>query len=168
IGTCLQQLGQVEKAIDYYLQALKIDQELGNYRGVATQLTQIGGYLLLKNEPLQALNYLNKSQELAHRYNYKEIVRDNYQQLVAINMALLNYEMAYESLQKYSALRDSMTLDTLVINQLSGLSQTSLSEQVKKQTTGLLKWRNLLIISLLANIVFAIIFIYRRRRKVAR
>ncbi len=161
-GTCLQRSGQHEKAIDYFLQALKVDYELGNHRGVATQLSQIGSNLLIKNEPSQALNYLHRSQEIAKTYNYAEIIKDNYLLLMNANIALSNYETSYEYLQKYSALADSMRLDTLLYNQLANLANPVQRLLSTNRISGIITWKNLLFMSTIINILLILILVFRR------
>jgi len=56
-----QDWGKPEQALEYYQQALKIDEELKDIRGKATRLNNIGGVYQDWGKPEQALEYYQQS-----------------------------------------------------------------------------------------------------------
>ncbi len=52
LGNAYKDLGQLEKAIEYYEKALSIDREIGYRYGEAVDLTSLGDSLVFRGEPI--------------------------------------------------------------------------------------------------------------------
>lgn len=66
IGTCLQNIGQLSKSLDYYDDAITISEKFGNLNVKATSLLAKGQVYNKLNNITKALNLFNKANDLFH------------------------------------------------------------------------------------------------------
>ena len=173
IGDVHRDLGDLNKALDFYMQALKISQEIGDQNQIAITLKNIG----IANKELkkfsEAIQYFNESKVLAENINLLKIQRETLEQLSQTYTLLADYNKALEYYIQFSYMRDSL-LDEKASNKIALLQlKHNIREQetqitIKEKDTALKtsKVRNLRNIIILISLfgVSLILFLWNRYR----
>ncbi|MFH1322030.1 MAG: tetratricopeptide repeat protein [Bacteroidota bacterium] len=108
IGIIHKNWGNYEKAIEYYLKALKIQEDLGNKDGIAGILNNIGNIYIIWKNYTKALEFYSKSLQIVQAYNLRETIMYDYEVFSKTYSAMGNYQKAYEYYKLYSQMKDSL------------------------------------------------------------
>ncbi|NOZ45492.1 MAG: tetratricopeptide repeat protein [Chlorobi bacterium] len=108
IGEIYKEQSRFDDAIEYYFKSLKIDKQLGDIASIAGTYVSIGDVYIekklyttaLKYHQL-ALKYINKTDSKLGKINVYMALSETYNRIG-------NYKNAYEMMQKYSVLNDSI------------------------------------------------------------
>jgi tetratricopeptide (TPR) repeat protein len=117
MGLVYEHNQEYERSIDYYFQALKIAEELEDKRAIAEIFTLIGENLLKIGNPDDALDYFDQSLDIAEDIGAKREVMNNYEQLALLHANNKSFEKAATYIEKYSSLKDSLSIDLEEIEQ---------------------------------------------------
>ena len=108
IGSVYSSQGDYPKALDYYFMALKMREELGAKNIIASCLGNIGVLYLKEKKFSAAEKYLNNALSLSKELGDKEGMKEDYQNLSALDSTLGNYKSAYSNYKMYIIYRDSI------------------------------------------------------------
>lgn len=129
IGVLHWERKNYQKAYEYYNKALKINNEIGSKSGIAINLTNLGAfhYFLTQDNVLnklkesgtklnldksynlsKAIEYLNKSKEIALEMGNKRQLIEIYESLKEAYRSEGNYDNAYEYQSEWAMLKDSI------------------------------------------------------------
>jgi len=72
IGYIYMNQGDIPKALEFYHKSLKIEEELGNKKGIATSLNNIGAIYNSQGDIPKALEYYHKSLKIREEIGYKQ------------------------------------------------------------------------------------------------
>lgn len=100
IGEIHQKKFQLSEAVDYYLKALTIYDELGEKQQVLKYYNNIGSIYLTLNNPDRALHYFELAEELAEELDYTYGLIATSYNIGFINYQRENYEEAVERIQR--------------------------------------------------------------------
>jgi serine phosphatase RsbU (regulator of sigma subunit)/sulfur relay (sulfurtransferase) complex TusBCD TusD component (DsrE family) len=95
--------GKYEKALEYFMKALKIANEIKDKQNISKSIFNIAGigvHYLEDGDYPKALEFYNKSIELAEKYNVKEPVAKSLRGIGRVYLEQNEYLKALESLQK--------------------------------------------------------------------
>jgi len=108
LGMYFGSLNQFDKSLDYFKQSLESFESLKNRRGIVMCLYNIGQVYQEKKDYTIAKKYYKQSLELATRQGFSDYVLANHESLKDIYSELKEWEKAYESLNRYNHLNDSI------------------------------------------------------------
>ncbi|NJL11751.1 MAG: tetratricopeptide repeat protein [Microscillaceae bacterium] len=108
LGDTYLGLGQDNRALEAYLKALQIQQDLSDNLGQAFSYHGIGKLYFQTSNYERAKEYFGRSLRLAQTLDYKELIRDSYQQLALIAEKQAQSETALELYKKYKFYNDSL------------------------------------------------------------
>lgn len=107
-GMIHAQLGNDKLAEERITESITMLEELKDYYPISVYLTYMSNIYLKKNDWNTALNYANRSLELAEKYNLKEQISDANLQLAELYEKKGNFELSNAYLKNYYAYRDSL------------------------------------------------------------
>jgi len=115
IGYALEFLGynqllikDYKKSENYLLEALKIREKLNDDFAKMLNYTALGEYYKETKQYQTSNDYFIKSNYVAKRINYVDIQKYNYEQITGNYKSLGNYKSAFESLELFNVLNDSL------------------------------------------------------------
>jgi tetratricopeptide (TPR) repeat protein len=100
--------GNIAEAIDYHSRSLKIRESIVDKKGMATSLNYLGAIYLKQKEYQKALGYCLKSMTLCKELGYPESIKNTSEKLKIIYKSIGNYKLAFENLELYIKMRDSL------------------------------------------------------------
>ena len=115
IGYSLEFLGynqllikDFKNAKQYLMDALAIREKLNDDFAIMLNYTALGEYYNQTMEPQKSNEYFEKSNAIAKRIKFADIQKYNYENIMHNYEQLGDYQMAYQSLQAYNILNDSL------------------------------------------------------------
>ncbi len=161
-------------------EAIKILEELEDYYPISVYLTYMSDIYLRKNDYPKALNYAQRSLDLAQKYGLKEQISDANLKLFTLHQQKGNFEASINYLQNYYTYRDSV-LNIETVEEMADLrtnyevSQKQAEVDLKQTEVDLLgqQKKNQQLISLAAGIGIVLILIiaiglFRRNNFIAK
>ena len=100
-----------KNAIDYFFKALKIDEELGNKKGMARHLGNIGWLYTLSGNYKTAEKFLKQSLSICDSLKVYDYKKDFEKIISQLYDSTRNYKLAYTHYKKYSEVKDSIYND---------------------------------------------------------
>lgn len=100
--------GDISRVIDIQLEALSLDQEAGNTRGVIVSYNELGLLLTEAKQYDKAEDYLIKAHDLLVELPSLTLEADNHRYLSKLYAARKDYAQAYEYLEKSKVISDSI------------------------------------------------------------
>ncbi|MBI5916924.1 MAG: tetratricopeptide repeat protein [Bacteroidetes bacterium] len=94
IGVCYQNLGKLDKALNYYYQSFKDKEDIADYEGMGISFNQIGNIFLLKEDYEEALTNYHQSLIIKHQLQNKRGAAATYMQLGVTYTKIGNFEEA--------------------------------------------------------------------------
>lgn len=132
LGRCANRLGQKQKAIDYFQQALRFKREIpgdgGSILDQATLLTNIARVYMSLGQHNRALDYNRQAAQLFGTLNFPKAILNNLFTTGLIQLSLKNYEKAKEAFNgalKISEESKAQVSEALVLHHL-GVIETAL------------------------------------------
>ena len=108
VALIYEEKGNPAKALEYHQRSLSLAKEIGDSRYIAASYHNIGlVYSSLKSYPV-AIAYLDSSIILAKEGDDKFFLKESYKSLAELYSDIGNFELAYYTQQKYSALNDTL------------------------------------------------------------
>ncbi len=98
----------LENARANYNASLAIFEEIGDKRGVAATLINIGNVELKENKPEKAKEYANRAFAISTADGGRDILKDSYSLLSQIEENTGNYKLAFYHFKDFLVLRDSL------------------------------------------------------------
>ncbi len=102
------QIRNYQRAESYLMQALKVRKNVGDEFAIMLNYTALGEYYKEINKALTSNEYFEKSNSLARKINFLDIQAYNHRQLMENYEVLGDYKAAYENLNAYNILNDSL------------------------------------------------------------
>jgi tetratricopeptide (TPR) repeat protein len=96
------------KSLDHYFKALNIYEKIGNKSSIVINLGNIGAAYLDWKSFMKAKEYLNRSLQLAIAIGFKDMCKDDYLNLSALDSAMGNFKSACENYKLFILYRDSL------------------------------------------------------------
>ncbi len=166
--------GDLDKAYEYYQEALKMQVEQNGHWEAAMSLMRIGMIEAEKKHFTKAISSYNKSVSLAKVVQANDLLRDNYLVLSQAYAALGNYQKAYEYQILYSDLSEAMVREENITNFVDVMAVQAIEEKQREneilqaknknfslelEKENLIRWRlsfgfTILIISILVFIIY--------------
>ncbi len=107
--------GQYEKAIPLFKSSIDTFMLYKNWAGLAIPLVALGEAYLGNKEYQEALKFAMKGMDSARKYEMRPLIMQAYQQLAKIQHALGDNENAYNNLERYMAMKDSLQNKQLLL-----------------------------------------------------
>ncbi|MEO8150825.1 MAG: tetratricopeptide repeat protein [Bacteroidia bacterium] len=101
-------LNDLAKAMDYYGQSLKIQQEIGNMQGIYTSQINFGSIYLKRKNFKKAETEFQSSMRIARETGYVENIKGAANWLIKVYSAEGKYKEAFEMLTLYKQMSDSI------------------------------------------------------------
>lgn len=117
-------IGNYPKALDYYFQKLKLEEERNNYRNLASALMNVGVVYVLQEEFPKALQYYYNSDSIIKRYNIVDLEYYSLQNLGDIYDRLNNPDSAFHYFNKALVLAQRLENDNLIGATKTGLAHS--------------------------------------------
>lgn len=130
--TCYQKLNELDSALIIAFDAFNLSSQIDNTEFKSKSLYHIGNINNKKYDHERAIKYALISESLADNTAYNENRKNIYYTLSESYKAIDNYSKAYEYLQKYTSLNDSI-LDREIVESLNNLAVKHHSEENKKK-----------------------------------
>jgi len=108
VGMVFAEQGEDALAEQNINEAIIILEEIKDYYPISVYLTYMSDIYLRKNDYPKALNYAQRSSDLAEKYGLKEQIRDANLKLFELNQQKGNFEVSIGYLQNYYTYRDSV------------------------------------------------------------
>ena len=179
IGLLYVEMGQIEKGINYYFQALNYSLELFDKNSTANLYNNIAAAYVKENNYAKSEEYVNKALSIAKDITELSFIQESYQILAKIYSQKGDYKKAFEYQGKQLAYNDSLYFQqrTSSIAEM----QTRFETEAKEKEIQLLKKDNeinvlevdrhkllqkyLILFTTLFLILAVVIFIGQRRRR---
>ena len=168
IGQIYESENQNKKALEFYLNALKIWEEQGNDFGVGTTYNSISNYYLKIGKYSDAEKYALKSLYISKQINSPAIKKTAYLYLSIAYNQMNNLKKALDYTQKFYILKDSLQSEDMenaittlsVQNQFSSQIKEQKLESEKKEIEHIAKEKRarILMFVFLAGLIFMVIF----------
>src|SRR5690606_14507105 len=100
--------GDVNKAMEFFRKSLKIQEEIGDKKGITHSMNNLGNAYLAINQPMKAKIYFEKSYQLSKELGFPENIEVVANGLKKVNEKLGNYHLAYKYYKEEVLMRDSM------------------------------------------------------------
>ncbi len=160
IGGVLAELGQLDTALLYAEEGLKMRHLLDNEVEIADSYLNLAGIYTLQKKYSEAADYLNQAEKIVNMYDYPEAKVQLYKCRADLYRETRDYEKAYEYLQKQYTLHDS--LQRIEKDHQVFLDNETLPyDQVLHQQPFRNRW--LLVACLLAAVIVPVILIRYKR-----
>lgn len=108
IAVSYQEKNELDKAEYHYYQGLKYRDSLGNNHGISQSKNNLAEMFRLKKNYVLAEKYGKQGLTLAKKHNYTEEIWRGYLHLANIKRDQKNYKEAYEYIDLYAKVKDSM------------------------------------------------------------
>lgn len=108
VGLVLAEKGEYDQAEKNLNEAIKVLTEVEDYYPICVYLNAMSDVYLDKGQTIKALEYANKSLELAEKYGLKEQISDGYLKLSELSEKGNNYRNALSNFKRYIQYRDSV------------------------------------------------------------
>lgn len=108
IGMIYAEQGHDDKAEQNINESISILEELEDFYPISIYLTYMSDIYLRKNDYPMALNYAQRSLNLAMEYGFKEQIRDANFKLFELHQQKRNYKESLDYLQNYYTYKDSI------------------------------------------------------------
>ncbi|HEX7414622.1 MAG TPA: tetratricopeptide repeat protein [Bacteroidia bacterium] len=108
IGAAFTNKGNFPKALNYYLQSLKIFEETGNKKGTGICYSNVGNIYWYQTNYPKAIDYYLKALQLYKEVDYKKGVAACYTNIGAVYFNQTNYPKALDYQLKSLSLRDEI------------------------------------------------------------
>ncbi|MBA3704486.1 MAG: tetratricopeptide repeat protein [Bacteroidetes bacterium] len=121
LGSLNKDQGKLGKAIDYYTKSVVLYKKIGDSQGLGRTFLELAGIYTTNGEYTQARNMLEEVVKIAGEKQIQLQVRDAFYQLSQVCSKTLDYPRAYQYLELYLKLNDSLNNEsnTKQINELS-------------------------------------------------
>lgn len=171
IGVIYDAQGNYQKALEYYLSALRIaEQQRDNYMTADYSNAVARTYINLKNYN-EALVYAERSLTLFRKYGKRKNIAEQYSILSDIQAEKGNYKEAYQYQTQYGRLKDSLLFGSAPKN-IDSLQSSYQAERVEQQINFLKresalqsKLRNTFIAATVLLIIIALLVTNKYRAK---
>jgi serine phosphatase RsbU (regulator of sigma subunit) len=155
-------------ALNYYFDALKIDEEINNRLGIAKTYANIGYTYYCMKKGVEAKKWILKSLDLSKQMSDKYLIQNNYDALSLTDVLLNDYKSALENYQASMLYRDSIFNEENVRQQTQSEMQyefdkkviATKAEQDKKDILAQAETRKQKIITLSISLGFFIVVIF--------
>ncbi|MBN2851445.1 MAG: tetratricopeptide repeat protein, partial [Clostridia bacterium] len=107
--TYLLMIDSAAKALNYTKQSLSIDLEINNYDGVAKNYMLMGKIYAMNSNDSPGISYLEKSIELARKYNKPFIIKEASEALIDLYARNMNFEKAFANMIINKQVSDSIS-----------------------------------------------------------
>ncbi len=124
--------GELERALDESLEALRIKKELNRTKSVVFSLSLLAEIHLRMHQPKEALSYANETLIIAKKHKLRARKRVAYNYIAEANEMLGNYKKALEAKKNYINLHDSLFNETKA-DQLARLEKTFQTERKEQE-----------------------------------
>src|SRR5258708_4226333 len=108
IGNIYYRQNNYNSALENYLLALKIQEDIGNKRDIVGSYMNIGRVFIKQKKYNNAKKYLAKALQESREMKYKDQVRECYSSLAELAEATGNYKNAYAYHRLFSEVKDSL------------------------------------------------------------
>ena len=109
IGNTYNSQKKYDKALEFYLASIKIDQEIGDQGGVATTMGNIGVLYFDQNKMEEAKKYLLEALDISTTIGATYIQKDHHLSLSKLYEKENNFEKAFTHYQAYISKNDTLT-----------------------------------------------------------
>ena len=124
------ELGEVDEALVYAKQGVKISKEIGHKRAESGALHSLAKLSFLQGEIEEALANITQSNDVAEQMNYQNLLNENLSLMALIYATQHKTEQALKAQQAYQTKRLELTNETLN-EQLALFESAQLTQQVK-------------------------------------
>lgn len=107
-ASTFQNVNQYDSAIFYYQKSYENAKQINSRWNMAEPLMQIGYVYLQQKDFPEAEKYVNMGLAIAESDSFRTFMKEGYGTLSDIFAATGNYKLAYENLQKYEELKDTL------------------------------------------------------------
>lgn len=159
-----------KKALDYYLRALKIAEELGDKKTVAINLGSIGFLYTSTGKFNKAEEYLNKALTISTEINVLNVIKDHEQYLSYLYDTTGRYKLSLIHYKKYITARDTIfseenkkkNIRTEMNYDFEKKTAAAQAEQKIKDTqaTADKKQQNIILYSVMGVLVLVLVFAF--------
>jgi serine phosphatase RsbU (regulator of sigma subunit) len=108
IGSVFEINGEIDSAFSYYFKSLEMRESIDHHLGQYFVLRAIGELYNQTGNPSKALEFYNRSIKIGRKHNFKYGLDGSYYQRSLIWKQTGNFENAYEDLNTYLILSDSL------------------------------------------------------------
>jgi tetratricopeptide (TPR) repeat protein len=108
IGNVYEALGDLDLALECYVQAMRLSDAQVDYRGMTQSRESIASILFKRKQHMLAENSLNECLDIAHKAHLKAIIRDSYELLSKITSAQGRVAQSFEYFKLFTAYKDSI------------------------------------------------------------
>ncbi|MBU0765447.1 MAG: tetratricopeptide repeat protein [Bacteroidetes bacterium] len=108
IGMICEEQGKYSQALDYYKKSLTIREECNDLRGTAVTLNCIGSTLNRMKRYREATVYFEKSLAIAEETNEKEMLAENYEDILEAYTFTGDCEKAFKYVKLFTGIKDSI------------------------------------------------------------
>lgn len=140
IGRAYEHMGEISTALEYFDKSARLYHQMGDEPNKCNTLYNIGDLNLKQKNYLKALVFLDSSYKIAQRIHHRTQLRDLYYSFAQTYHKLNNNNLAFEFLNKYAALNDSI-YDENSLEQLSEM-ETKYQTQEREHEIELLQHEN--------------------------
>jgi eukaryotic-like serine/threonine-protein kinase len=121
MGVAYQRMGQLENALDYYLQGLKIREELGELAKLATSMSNLTAVYSIRGEQQSAHDYASKSLRLFEQLGDNEGIANALNELGIMAEENGNYSQALQHYRDSLNIRMKLDDDWLIAESMNNI-----------------------------------------------
>ncbi|MEZ5083159.1 MAG: tetratricopeptide repeat protein [Bacteroidales bacterium] len=176
IGESYAELGFYDSAFVYLKQALELEQKFGNILGVAESLQSIGNVHYMQKNYRLALNYNQRSFQIADSAKFSSVLKANYELFYKIYNDQNDYKKALDYFIIYETLKDS-AYNEMFLQQLANLQikheidrreqeRKLFENEFRKKEQELISQRTYLIAIFILMIIFGMLVYYDIKSKI--
>jgi signal transduction histidine kinase len=115
LGEFYKSDGNYSKAMSYYQQALRLDQDVNNQLRIAENYNLIGDLHAEMGNYNQSIEFYNRSQEIVIPTRMMLVMSENYKGLAEVFEKTGRFEEAYNNYKNYHQINDSIFNETLMM-----------------------------------------------------
>jgi serine phosphatase RsbU (regulator of sigma subunit)/Tfp pilus assembly protein PilF len=108
MGKIYFERGELVKALDYMERSLKIGKSFNDQLLIATNLNNLGGIFIKQEEYEKAKQNFTEALRIAKKINSKIEIKNAYQGLAKCHRALGEFDEAFENLEAFISIKDSL------------------------------------------------------------
>jgi len=157
IGNVYRNMGEYDKALEYYKESLKNNQLAGDQNMIAIILKNRGITYKEKGNYSKAIKDFNESKQIAKKIQLLRVVKEDLQNLAETYSLLGNFKKAFEIHKEFTRLKDS--LDNQESRNRLLMLQLQHSEKEKEQLATIVQKENALVSTKKSNLRNYIILI---------